>query len=418
MSVATWINTHPDGATQSLLTAPDVRYYAMASTGMRPQATEANAQIQAKSPGSLSNLAGRLIANSGFAAVLRTRKNGANGNQVVTWTGGATGYLEDTTNTDSVADDDLICYQANKTIAPNTCRFTIMQINFTATDTNDTCVRFACVGWHNLWSSPTEFGALSEDEALDQQLTEEARQVRVPTPMTFDALQVHLSVNSRGGVTARFRKNGANGNQVVTTAGTSIGFTEDTTNTDTADAGDLVNYSIIGGTSGGGSNTITCDQVSMECHNDDGRFMLIISSEAGGFQPTVDPSFYPVGGGGGVEGRATESEVSLELNCGDVVVSKMWLYDPVGSTGGYVTLRSNAADTALRCGPLDAGLVQSYQDLVNTVAAATGDDLAFEVVGVAGGLPTFSTIVMQVAHDRTKVHLLGGTVLGGNIATG
>jgi len=46
---------------------------------------------------------------NGGSDTFRTRKNGANGNQVVTVN--ATGVFEDNTNTDSISATDKFCYQ-------------------------------------------------------------------------------------------------------------------------------------------------------------------------------------------------------------------------------------------------------------------------------------------------------------------
>jgi hypothetical protein len=93
--------------------------YPAASTNFTPfggqltaTATEAFAQVNYKEAYTLSFMASNVRLNSTTAtSTLRLRKNTAAANQTISITTGATGYFEDTSNTDAVVANDLMCMQ-------------------------------------------------------------------------------------------------------------------------------------------------------------------------------------------------------------------------------------------------------------------------------------------------------------------
>lgn len=82
-------------------------HWPITSGGASATTTEANAKVQHGFDGTASRLRVYLAANTYSAdATMTFRKNGANGNQTVTLTAGATGWFEDATNSDSFAATD------------------------------------------------------------------------------------------------------------------------------------------------------------------------------------------------------------------------------------------------------------------------------------------------------------------------
>jgi hypothetical protein len=88
------------------------RYIAPGGGFAVPDATEANVKALALTPFTASNLECFVISNTVTAtSTLRFRKNEASGNQVVSIGSSATGYFEDTTNSDVILATDYINYQ-------------------------------------------------------------------------------------------------------------------------------------------------------------------------------------------------------------------------------------------------------------------------------------------------------------------
>ena len=88
--------------------------YSFVSTEADDVGTESNVQLEALFDFTWSDLSVQVPSNSSTATTTcRSRINGANGNQVVTYTSGQTGVKQDTSNTDSVTDGDDISFQAS-----------------------------------------------------------------------------------------------------------------------------------------------------------------------------------------------------------------------------------------------------------------------------------------------------------------
>ena len=80
--------------------------------------TEAPKQLPFRDAGVISKFGLRVITNTTSTnTVVRLRKNGVNGNQSITISGGQTGEIIDNTNTDSIAAGDKISVQV---VTPNT----------------------------------------------------------------------------------------------------------------------------------------------------------------------------------------------------------------------------------------------------------------------------------------------------------
>lgn len=87
--------------------------------GLNPSSTESLRQIQMPIPLRFTNLQVHVITNTitGSASTVKVRKNSADGNGLVSISAGATGFFEDTVNSDSIKVGDKMAYEI---ITPNT----------------------------------------------------------------------------------------------------------------------------------------------------------------------------------------------------------------------------------------------------------------------------------------------------------
>ena len=98
------------GYEKTIATA-STNYIAVGTCHNALHATESRRQTKFRAAGTLSELYIHIEANSfSGTTTFRLRKNTANGNQVVSIPTTTTGFLKDTTNTDSVAVNDLLSY--------------------------------------------------------------------------------------------------------------------------------------------------------------------------------------------------------------------------------------------------------------------------------------------------------------------
>lgn len=246
-------STNFNTASTSLFITPTNSYL----TGM--QATEANAQITARKSATVSMLGLRVNANSRTTtSTLRFRKNGANGNGVISVTAGATGYFEDTTNSDSLSAGDTFCFAwTNGSGTGSIFLVYASALIESGGGANDPAHSYYGVADGallnsslnaNRWFSPGGNQVAATDTA--------AQRYVIPADGVLSNLSCRVTVNAKAGsMTLRSRVNGAFGNQTMTIGAGATGTFEDTTNTDTIVSGDVVNFQLT--MSGSGNLTMT-----------------------------------------------------------------------------------------------------------------------------------------------------------------
>ncbi len=212
--------------------------------------SEANIQYTMRAAGVFSNLYVRCSSNAKAGATVVTfHKNLAAGNQTVTVPASTTGTFEDTTHTDSVSAGDEVTYEITFPAAAGAQMFNIISSKFLPS--SNTAV--SLLGYNSVTvnlTTATRYQGL--EGFLDLiNATEANAQVRIQTASTLRYLFMNLVANTSGTVTVRLRKNGVNGNSVITTGAAATGLFEDTTNTDTIAAGDDVCLSLVASTSTG-----------------------------------------------------------------------------------------------------------------------------------------------------------------------
>lgn len=208
--------------------------------------TEAGVQMTMRTAGTASFFTIEVSTSSVVASTAFFRKAGADGSQNVTVGAGLTGQFIDTTNTDTWVSGDLINYRiANAT--PGTMRFAgFFYGAFTSTDTE---LGTTTGGW--TFSASNQFIALLGGQQTPFFTTESLVQVRLNIPGKLSKTRFAVISNTfTGSGTIRLRKNGANANQTITFGAGVTGQFEDTTNIDTFESTDTLNWIITGGTSG------------------------------------------------------------------------------------------------------------------------------------------------------------------------
>jgi hypothetical protein len=170
------------------------------------------------------------------------RKNGANGNQTISIGAGVTGLLEDNSHTDTVVVGDTVTYAVVMDGGGGSNTFSASFIESEYTTTNSIMEYPAQTQGHSFNSNDANImtiqGALGFDaaEAGDYQVLGQV-------PGTFSNMHIYVQTNTLNqAITIRFRKNHANGNQVITIPAGLAGYFEDTTNSDTVNAGDEIDY--------------------------------------------------------------------------------------------------------------------------------------------------------------------------------
>lgn len=209
-------------------------------------ATEANVQILIRDTYTLNRLYVRVTANTLTAATtIRSRKNSANGNQIISVGAGATGVFQDVVNSDALVSGDLINTSVVTVAGGTSIRITLIGYVLVSA-TKKTFIIASCfpIG------DAVTFGTTKYDSymgVLAGNTTELNAQYTLRTPSVLSNLSVQVTSNSLdAAANYRLRINAGNGNQVISVGAGLTGRFEDAVNTDNVAAGSLVNYSISG----------------------------------------------------------------------------------------------------------------------------------------------------------------------------
>lgn len=228
--------------TPSFSTASSSFYNSLSGgLGVSFSTTEADKAVTLRTAGTFRNIFCNVSSNArATTTTVNFRKNNADGNGVLSITAGATGFFEDTSNTDTVASGDTANFRVLTGSGAGAIGFDRFGVTYDGADNQHDIFALSNTTIQRIASStdifPDFFGALSVANT-----TESRSKMRIPFDARLDRLRVKVFSSSTNNITYRLRKNGADGNQsvLVTTGG--AGLFEDTTNVDDVLAGDDIN---------------------------------------------------------------------------------------------------------------------------------------------------------------------------------
>lgn len=220
-------------------------------------ATSENDQVKfpIRSAQTFSNMQIRVGSNTSTNAVTVTvRKTGADGNNTVSLTAGATGNFEDTTHTDAYAATDNICGKwvtgagtSNTTIVSlggmMTSGATKFDLGSSLTYSSST---------NQLPTATASFDPIHGTMKVGHSVTEADTQIKFPFGANFSKMRVSVSASGSmsGPVAMTFRQNGADAAQTVSITANTTGVFEDTTHSDLCAQDDLVNVKFAAAVAG------------------------------------------------------------------------------------------------------------------------------------------------------------------------
>lgn len=376
---------------------------------------EARAEFLFRSASTLSKLYVVVSANSrSDATTVRLRKNGANGNQLVTIPAGATGAFEDPVNSDSfLISGDTAATQV--VTGAGAGSITITLISYIHEDTSDNAI----IGFCLTFALTTGFFSLFTGNAYSYG-TESPTQYRIRQSAIFSRLRVRINSNTRNGTTTMtLRVNGADTALSISVPALGTGEYEDTTNSISVLPGDLVDlYCVRGGAAG----ALTMDVLQL---------MVTSPSRPQGVDLGADPSAGRVGFGqtrflpledtgfGDVEAEAQVKarEPFTARNYFALVESNSL------NAAATIALRLNGVNTALSI-TIPASATGAFEnvsdtvqvrssDLVNHVgdgSAATLGGISFYLIALEQGSKAFRSPTRTEVPSRTSVGVAASAV--------
>lgn len=289
MAATEVFTTSPAGVT---VTRGDIRYIAIAPGQLVSSiTTETQVQRTMGSAGTFGQLTARVTANTLINALIFTfRKNGADGTQVVSFSAGTTGWLEET-DTDSVSSGDEVCIEIEAVAGGSPQTATVAAVGIAFTASSNTVMLLGAASASAGISAASSTGYFAFFGSLAVNATEANAQARTKTAGTLKAMQVNVSANARTtDTTFRLRKNTANGTQLITVTSSQTGiFLDPESDTDSVSVDDLYNMSWTTST---GTGTLSVTVAAVELETTNGASMVGAHVQAGIAQAATDATTY------------------------------------------------------------------------------------------------------------------------------
>lgn len=315
-----------------------------AVTGKGNSTVEAYVQFRVTKAGVFSGLSTHCdTANGSGSSTITFRKNGADTSLTVTYATSESGIKQDNSNSVSVSVGDLVCLSLTTTAG--SIGLSATSVLFEA-DSGDT-VQFLMASntitytFNNL----TRYFAPTGDIYVNLNLENYAYN-KIRNIVTVSDLSIYVSANTRSTTnTLRFRKNTANGSQVVAVTAGTTGLVRDTTHTDSLAIDDLFNTQIVSG-SGGGNFTIINIQMTLSSTVTN-KFTILGSSTW--VRSTTSSDIYGhIWGGLGSPANPENSHVCVPDNTFKISKFSLYVSDNTGNRdidvylrGDFSTLNSN-----------------------------------------------------------------------------
>ena len=355
-----------------------------------------------RTAGVWSNLYIRVVTNDRGAGSLVSRVNGADGAQSVTIGAGATGEMEDTTNSDSVSAGDEINNRLITGSGGTTFIHRVVSSNYQASSGD--VMLWSAFGGNNITvNNVTRYFVLAGNSGGDSTTTqtEASNQYSSRCAGTWRHLQINVETNTRGVTcTMRSRVNGGNGGQSIAIGAGATGIFEDTSGTDAIVSGDEINYAITYGADG---NNLRHSLLSSEFIPSASTAPMLTASGAAA-AITVNASSTEYIQFGHPTTSTTEAHMSIEANVAQTLsyLSAYVMANTITATS-TIRLRKNAGDAAPNIS-IGSGVTGYVEDASNSERYALGDEFDVRIVG--GGSGTSIVLNNLAALQDTRAGLL------------
>lgn len=343
-------------------------------------AIEAFAQFSATEAATITGLAARIASGGSGNNVLRFRKAGANGNNVVPISG--TGTFTDTTHNDVLAAGDLFNLQATDDGSDPVYQWALALVEFAAGHGNfHACSNFSGVTLGV--AAATRFIRVSGNQ--NALATEADAEIKVYGYDSLEAFQVRMSANTAAAdCTVTARVNGASvGTPLVIGAGLTGLFSLTGMGIALA-SGDRFCLMVV---RPAGAGTPSASFVGATLKSTSGASELSAGSSGNVRAASATPAFYPIGG------QIVSATGAVEADN----VTKLGFPARVGKLGLYLTPNTYTADCqfTFRVDGVDrllvtvtAGVAGWHENLIDTFDLAGTENVCWSLVGGGTGSGT------------------------------
>jgi hypothetical protein len=374
----------PNFSATGATTAGATQYWFLGNAVLNPSTTEINRRTTWRSPGVISKLLVKIIANTAsLSSTLYVRKNGIDTSLGVTIASGFVGIIQQTIDTVTIAAGDTLVY---KTVSggTGTIQFVIMSVIFDAT--TNTITREIAMGRAATTSGTTQYAQISGDRS-GTSAVEANLESRIKKPGTFKYAYLYISANARTTTTpVTLRKNRTD---TGITWNVTAGFTGPLENTNTpiiVAAEDEVDWKIVYAVD---ANNITIEMFAIDFESDDNYTFISAGSTGASSDITIDfgtTNYFSISGA--MRENPTEAETRYPLRL-PLQFSNLSIHGQVNTLNGAtnIRVRKNGAyvNESITIG---AGVQTWHADDVNIDNAIETDEVTIEVAcaGTSGTL--------------------------------
>lgn len=381
MATAQWFASKNSGSN-----APNTFYCTLPCGHLAVSTTESVVQAPSRASGVFSKLYTRVTVNDRTSTSTMTfRTGGSDGNQSISIGAGLTGDFMDSSDTDTVAGSgELINIKLIIGTGGTTYTWALAGILFAAD--SGTLIRLEALGANTTVNSgQTQYQALAGLGSTDT--TEANEQHKIRLTGTLRHLFANIATNNliTATTTIRTRKGGANGGMSVSIGAGLTGVFEDTTNTDSVAAGDLVNSQTV--TSVGGGGNITYGNIGCSLLDSSGnQYQLICATNAGLSVSQNTTTYMPPSGA--LSASTTEDSVKGRTNEG-LTTSKLQVFVVSNSIAASTTFRTRKSGAnGNQSITIGSTLTGFFEDASNTDSYAVNDYMGYQIVTGASGSNT------------------------------
>ncbi len=248
------------GGNLNITTNNGTFFYTPVGPNSTNDATEARRQVKAKTAGTLANFFVYVLTNGRTSATsVGSRVNSLPGGLAVSIGSAATGFFEDTVNSDTLVKNDLICYfvstgtGAGESFAPSTMAVDLVT-------TNNSAQYIAGGGIQTFSAATAGYVPLAGNMTTDT-ATEANIYIQAGVAMTASDLGCRVQTNAvTAATTINLRINSSTATQSLSISSSTTGFFDDATNTDVILSTDKINYIVSPGATG---TTLTIPHITI-----------------------------------------------------------------------------------------------------------------------------------------------------------
>ena len=335
----------------------------------------------------------------GSSSPLTTRKNGADTAQTVTIPASTTGTFTDLSDDVSLTAGDTYSYSVNPGGTSGSLIITSIGVNLESSGQAATQLSGITSSITVTAASINRWVALGGYMSVFATVETRAQNL-IPLAGTASNLRVFVTAARATSTTVRSRKNSANGSQIVTLTGGTTGAFEDTTNSDTMAAGDILGAQFTTGT---GSDSLTVTNCSMIFTSSVARATVLASVNTAATLSAATTRYSQPLGAMTLE----TTEALAECICPSP--------GTISAVGCTLDSNSSTAAVSLTCriGGVDTGVTVSipasttgafYDTSAATATVAAGNAVSVKYAGAVTG-----SLTLRTACLRFTGAVIGGT---------